>query len=150
KLSVDAVKVRGLRDNPNLSSDASIRNSRKFDYRRENLPAADLMRFLDLAKTLAKSKGIHFINELEFGKELEELDAPICREPWHALYPLRRGVVPCCYFRTAVMPWERRENRSLIQFVTEAWNGDVMRELRQSLAACEFHEMCKNSRDCPI
>ena len=110
-VGVDVVKVKSLRDNPSLSPDSSVRYSRRFDYQREIVPLVDLMRFLDIAKTSAESKGIHFINELEFCSELEELDVPICSEPWHALYPLRRGLVPCCYFRIPLEPWERRGNR---------------------------------------
>ena len=149
-VGVDVVKVKGLRDNPSLSPDASVRHSRGFDYQREIVPLVDLMSFLNVAKRSVESKGMQFINELEFCRELEELDAPICSEPWQALYPLRRGVVPCCYFRIPVIPWDRRENQPLIQFVAEAWNGDVMRELRETLAEGKFHEICKISGDCPI
>jgi MoaA/NifB/PqqE/SkfB family radical SAM enzyme len=150
EVGVDAVKVKGLRPNPRLSSDTSVRDSRGFDYQREIMPLADLMSFLDVATTSTESKGIQFINELEFCRELEGLDTPLCTEPWQALYPLRRGIVPCCYSRIPQVPWEHRKTKPLAQFVAEVWNSGPMRELRQTLAAGELHEICKTSADCPV
>ena len=150
EIGVDAVKVRSLYEKPQMLLDVAELGSRGFDYQSEILPLADLMRFLDFAEVCAASKGVNLISELDFCRELEEIEGPICNEPWQTIYVLKRGIVPCCFSRTPLATWKRRGNRPLIQFVEEFRNGDLMREIREALAVGEFHEMCRNSRDCPI
>ena len=124
--------------------------SRGFDYQSEILPLADLLSFQDVAKTCAQSKGVELISEFDFCRELEEIEGPVCNEPWQSLYALKRGLVSCFCFRNPLMPWDQRGNRPLIEFVAEVWNGDLMREIREALATGELHDMCRRTLDCPI
>ncbi len=149
-VGVDGVKVRSLYANPHMTADISGQGSPGFNYQSEILPLADMLSFQDAAKISAKRKGVTLISDPDFCRELEEMDGPICTEPWQALYVLKRGLQPCCFSRTPLAPWEQRGNRPLIEFVAEVWNGDLMKEIREALAAGEFHEICKISGDCPI
>jgi MoaA/NifB/PqqE/SkfB family radical SAM enzyme len=150
EVGVDTVRVMSLREKPYLPEDAARRGFPGFDYRSEILPPAESLRFQNVAKTCAENKGVRFIGELDFCRELEEIGGPMCNEPWQMLYVLKRGIVPCCFSMTPLEPWHRRGNRPLIEFVAEVWNGRLMREIREALAAGEFHAMCKMSGDCRI
>jgi MoaA/NifB/PqqE/SkfB family radical SAM enzyme len=150
EVGVDAVKLRSLYENPQMPSDVTELGSRGFDYQSEILLPADLLSFQDVAKACAESKGMELISEFDFCKELDELDGPICSEPWQSLYVLKRGLVPCFCSRNPLAPWDQRGNRPLIEFVEEVRNGGLMREIREALAAGEFHKICKLSQGCPI
>jgi MoaA/NifB/PqqE/SkfB family radical SAM enzyme len=66
---------------------------------------------------------------------------PICMEPWRSLYILRRGIMPCCYGGEPIGDFTSYR---------EAWNGQEIVEIRESLAAGRFHGYCLNSPACPI
>jgi MoaA/NifB/PqqE/SkfB family radical SAM enzyme len=150
EIGVDGVKLRSLYEKPQMPLDVTELGSRGFDYQSEILPLADLLRFLDFAEVCAANKGMKLISELDFCRELEETEGPICNEPWQSLYVLKRGLVPCFCSRNPLAPWDQWGNRPLIEFVAEVWNGGLMREIREALAAGELHDMCRRTLDCPI
>ncbi|MGO9121997.1 MAG: radical SAM protein [Desulfomonilaceae bacterium] len=150
EIGVDAVKLRSLYENPQMSSDVAELGSRGFDYQSEILRLEDWLSFQDVAKACAQSKGVELISEFDFCRELEEIEGPVCNEPWQSLYALKRGLVSCFCSGNPLAPWDQRGNRPLIEFVAEVWNGGLMREIREALAAGEFHDMCRRTLDCPI
>jgi sulfatase maturation enzyme AslB (radical SAM superfamily) len=66
---------------------------------------------------------------------------PACTEPWKSLYILRRGVFPCCYGGRPVTTMENYR---------EAWNSQVIQDIRLELTAGRFHTYCLQSTSCPI
>jgi MoaA/NifB/PqqE/SkfB family radical SAM enzyme len=66
---------------------------------------------------------------------------PLCTEPWKSLYILRRGVFPCCYGGEAIAPMDQYK---------DAWNGPLMRAIRDDLKDGRFHSYCIKSPACPI
>jgi pyruvate-formate lyase-activating enzyme len=66
---------------------------------------------------------------------------PACTEPWKSLYILRRGVFPCCYGGRPVTTMENYR---------EAWNSQVIQDIRSELTAGRFHTYCLQSTSCPI
>jgi sulfatase maturation enzyme AslB (radical SAM superfamily) len=66
---------------------------------------------------------------------------PACTEPWKSLYILRRGVFPCCYGGRPVATMENYR---------EAWNSQVIQDIRSELTAGRFHNYCLQSTSCPI
>jgi len=150
EMGADAVKVRSLYENPMMPEDLTARDCSGFNYQSEILTLVELMRFLDVAKALATSRGVTLISEFDFCRELEQVEGPICSEPWQALYVLNRGLLPCCFSKVPLRHWDKRRERSLIQFITDSWNGDLMREIREALTAGELHEICEMSTSCPV
>ena len=74
-------------------------------------------------------------------ESLGEEDLPACMEPWTSLYILRRGVVPCCYGGHPIADMEGHD---------QAWNSEIVQEIRSELAAGRFHVYCLRSPACPI
>jgi molybdenum cofactor biosynthesis enzyme MoaA len=66
---------------------------------------------------------------------------PLCTEPWKSLYILRRGILPCCYGGHPIAPMSE---------YNEVWNSDLLKGIRQELAAGRFHRYCLDSPSCPI
>lgn len=66
---------------------------------------------------------------------------PICTEPWHFYYILRRGVMPCCFGHTRIA--------SMGKF-REAWNSPLLQELREAISQGRLSEYCLDSPSCPI
>ena len=66
---------------------------------------------------------------------------PPCLEPWTNLYILRRGITPCCYGAQPIA--QMSEYR-------EAWNSELMQEIRSDLTQGKFHAYCHASTSCPI
>ena len=150
EIGVDAVKLRSLYEDPQMPLDVTELGSRGFDYQSEILRPEDWLSFQNVAKACAQSKGVEFISEFDFCRELEEIEGPVCSEPWQSLYALKRGIVSCFCSRNQLAPWDQRGNRPLIEFVAEVWNGGLMREIREALAAGELHNMCRRTPDCPV
>ena len=71
------------------------------------------------------------------GSELK----PACTEPWKSLYILRRGTFPCCYGGQPMTPMEDYK---------EAWNSQLLQDVRSELAAGRFHNYCLKSPACPM
>lgn len=66
---------------------------------------------------------------------------PICTEPWSNLYILRRGVLPCSYGYKAIADMDDYR---------DAWNSELLQEIRAKLREGELHPYCISSRACPI
>lgn len=79
--------------------------------------------------------------EAAVAESLGEENLPACLEPWTSLYILRRGVLPCCYGGHPVAEMESHE---------EAWNSEIVQEIRSELAQGRFHVYCLRSPSCPI
>ena len=66
---------------------------------------------------------------------------PACLEPWKSLYILRRGVFPCCYGGEPIAP---------MNDYRDAWNSELMQQIRTELSNGRFHDYCLKSPACPI
>ncbi len=66
---------------------------------------------------------------------------PVCTEPWRDLYILRRGVRPCCYGGASLGEPDTYR---------DAWNGPIVRAVREQLSQGRFHDYCLLSPACPI
>ncbi len=149
-IGVDAIKIRSLFCDPGFEVISAGASSRRFDYRRELLDDATLAEFLDKAKTLARSAGIPLVCEHDFGGDLEHAKVPLCREPWETIYVLRRGIMPCCFSKYPLFTWGELRDKTLAQFVKDAWNSPIIQEIRVALAHHRLHERCAETKSCPI
>jgi MoaA/NifB/PqqE/SkfB family radical SAM enzyme len=149
-IGVDAIKIRSLYCDPGFEVISGGASSRKFDYSRELLDAATLAEFLDKAKTLARNEGIPLVCEHDFCRDLESAEGPLCTEPWQTFYLLHRGIMPCCFSKSPLFTWGELRDKSLAQFVKEAWNSPVIQEIRVALAQHRLHERCAETKSCPI
>jgi MoaA/NifB/PqqE/SkfB family radical SAM enzyme len=149
-IGVDAIKIRSLFCDPGFEVISAGASSRRFDYRRELLDDATLAEFLDKAKTLARSAGIPLVCEHDFCGDLESAEGPLCTEPWETIYVLRRGIMPCCFSKYPLFTWGELRDKTLAQFVKDAWNSPIIQEIRVALAHHRLHERCAETKSCPI
>lgn len=72
---------------------------------------------------------------------LGEEKLPACTEPWSSLYILRRGIHPCCYGGHPIAAMDGFD---------QAWNSEIVQDIRAELVAGRFHRYCLRSPACPI
>lgn len=70
-----------------------------------------------------------------------ETARPLCREPWHNYYILRRGIMPCCHGHQAVAAMSDWQG---------GWNSPELQEIRSYLAKGDLSPYCLLSLSCPI
>jgi MoaA/NifB/PqqE/SkfB family radical SAM enzyme len=137
-----------------------------FEYHKEHLTPDEQREVFLEAQRWSRETGVPVLNQFYFGAlpakdeaaapEAEEPPPapdpdespdlghgrlPLCREPWQNYYILRRGIMPCCYGHAPIASMEEYET---------AWNGPVLREIRENLAAGRFSRYCLESLSCPI
>ena len=149
-IGADGVKVRGLRCDAHISQRKAIRNGFEFDYDAEILAPGELMRHAGKARALAQKLGLTFFVDFEFGSQPAESSAPLCSEPWQAMYVLNRGIRPCGFAKEPIAAWSEQGDRSLPRFLREVFNGPRYREIRKALAARTFPDFCLQCKSCPI
>jgi hypothetical protein len=71
----------------------------------------------------------------------EEVNVPLCREPWENYYILRRGIVPCCYGNPVLAP---------MSDWAKVWNSPQLQEIRDYLRQEKLSPYCLKSPSCPI
>ncbi|MGO9570593.1 MAG: radical SAM/SPASM domain-containing protein [Desulfomonilaceae bacterium] len=147
---VDAIKLRSLFCDPGFEIINGSASSQRFNYRDELLDMDTLTKFLEKARALADSAGIALVCEHDFGGDLEHANVPLCREPWETIYVLRRGIMPCCFSKSPLFTWGELRDKTLAQFLKEAWNSPVIQEIRMALARHQLHERCAEAKSCPI
>jgi len=99
-------------------------------------PAAEAIHASPARETTAESEVLQAAVE-----SLGEERLPACMEPWTSLYILRRGVLPCCYGGHPIADMDGHG---------DAWNSEIIQEIRSELAAGRFHVYCLRSPSCPI
>ena len=149
-IGVDAIKIRSLFCNPGFEVISGGASSRRFNYRDELLEMDTLKEFLEKARALARSSGIPLACEYDFCRDLESAEGPLCTEPWQTLYVLHRGIMPCCFSKSPLFTWDELRDKTLAQFVKDAWNSPVIQEIRVALAQQRLHERCAETKSCPI
>ncbi|WP_367781436.1 hypothetical protein [Mesorhizobium marinum] len=75
---------------------------------------------------------------------------PICSEPWKTAYLLDRGIMPCCYGREAMIPWQDIDESQLESSLHAAFNSQPMVELRRDLSQGRLGKYCDRAQGCPI
>ena len=149
-IGVDAIKIRSLFCDPGFEVISGGASSRRFNYRDELLEMDTLKEFLEKARALARSSGIPLACEYDFCRDLESAEGPLCTEPWQTLYVLHRGIMPCCFSKSPLFTWDELRDKTLAQFVKDAWNSPVIQEIRVALAQHRLHERCAETKSCPI
>jgi MoaA/NifB/PqqE/SkfB family radical SAM enzyme len=147
---VDAIKIRSLYCDPGFDTINGSASALSFNYRDERLDTDALTEFLDKARTLADSAGIALFCEHDFSEELKGAKVPVCSEPWQTIYILHRGIMPCCFSKSPLFTWGKLSDKSLAQFVRDAWNSPIIQEIRVALAQHRLHERCAETKSCPI
>jgi hypothetical protein len=147
---VDAIKIRSLFCDPEYVDADGWGSSEEFDYRRELVDPATFSDFIDKAKPLVRSAGMPVVCEPDFCGDLEWAEAPLCREPWQTLYVLNRGIMHCCFAKSPILAWSERGDKTLFQFIRDAWNSPIMQEIRAALAGRRLHDCCVKAKSCPI
>jgi MoaA/NifB/PqqE/SkfB family radical SAM enzyme len=147
---VDAIKIRSLYCDPGFEIINGSASSQRFNYRDELLEMDTLKEFLEKARALARSSGIPLACEYDFCRDLESAEGPLCTEPWQTLYVLHRGIMPCCFSKSPLFTWDELRDKTLAQFVKDAWNSPVIQEIRVALAQHRLHERCAETKSCPI
>ncbi len=147
---VDAIKLRSLFCDPGFEIINGSASSQRLNYSDELLDMDTLAEFLDKARALADSAGIPLVFEHDFGADLEHGRGPLCREPWQSLYVLNRGILPCCFSKSPLFTWGELSDKTLAQFVKDAWNSPIIQEIRVALAQHRLHERCAEAKSCPI
>ncbi len=149
QIGLDAVKLRTLNYESNTGT-VRERNGFTFDYSSELLEHDELSDVIEPARSVARDKGILLYVEMDHGSDRRQGDGPLCIEPWKALYPLRRGIKPCCFSHLDVAKWTDRGDRSVRDFLADIWNGPKYQEIRAGLAAGKLPGICLQCPSCPI
>ena len=149
-IGADGVKVRSLRCDAHISQRKATRNGFEFDYDAEILAPGELMRHAGRARALAREFGLTFFVDFDFGSQLAGSSAPLCSEPWQAIYALNRGIRPCGFAKEPIAAWSEQGDRPLPRFLREVFNGPRYREIRKALAARTLPEFCRKCKSCPI
>jgi hypothetical protein len=141
------------RDNPmELDGPVQRRGTFVFNYDKEVLPLAELAVIGNQARGIAAKMGVDlYIDWTDFETHHGALGKrPLCSEPWKSLYVLNRGIFPCCFGRKPLAHWAERGDRSIRQFIDDAFNGAAFQEIRRSLASGIFPAYCLSTKGCPI
>jgi MoaA/NifB/PqqE/SkfB family radical SAM enzyme len=149
-IGADGVKVRSLRCDAHISPRKVIRNGFEFDYDAEILAPGELMRHAGKARALAQKLGLTFFVDFDFGSQPAGSTAPLCSEPWQAMYLLNRGIRPCGFAKEPIAAWTGQGDKSLPGFLREVFSGPPYREIRKALAARTFPAFCLKCTSCPI
>ena len=150
QVGVDEIKLRSLYLDDNLPAVAE-NNGYRFDYAAEVLAFDELAAIARTARQLASEHRIALCVEWEqFLAHVDRPAAPMCAEPWHTMYILRRGIMPCAYATEPIAHWNEQRGRPLAEFLKDVFNGSAYQEIRAELAAGRLAGYCRNTPSCPI
>jgi MoaA/NifB/PqqE/SkfB family radical SAM enzyme len=154
EVGVDRVYLRALWPEDCLDEKVHRRDGFTFDYDSELIEIAELRRIGEA--TIRRAAEIDLWTMVEWDNfaadQASEVagGAPLCSEPWKAIYALNRGVMPCCFGRKPLARWSERGGRSIPLFLRDVFNGPAFQTLRRDLAAGRLSGYCLETPNCPI
>lgn len=150
-IGVDLIKLRALYEGIRATT-VVVNNGYRFDYAAETLSRDELAAVGERARRLSEQIEIPLYVEWDqFEPEAHgNSGQPLCAEPWKTMYPLARGIFPCCYGTEPLAKWQDQGDRPLDQFLQDVFNSPDYQHLRRELAAGRLASYCEKSPSCPV
>jgi len=151
-LGVDGFFLQALHKQNMSRQHPVVQNGYEFNYEEECLDLVQLGELSERLRSRAESLGLKYRADTpDYGDEgMTNTDIPLCSEPWKTVYPVSRGILPCCFGREPIAFWDQRGDKSLEHFVHDSINNSAMQEIRRALAARQLGEYCRACTSCPI
>lgn len=149
-IDVDYVILRRLLKSTTITKEI-CKGEFKFNYVDEIMSDEDFDHYSKQAIDLANKLGIKIIDQ---GKNFISNEKILCSDPWDTLYCMPSGIYPCCYssrFKKGIVSWdEKPEDKSMEEFIKDAFNSEIMQDIRKNLANGKFSKYCLSVNSCPI
>lgn len=152
ELGADGFFLQALHDQNMSRPDLVVQNGYEFDYEKECLDLARLQALSEGLRARAEALGLTYrADTTDYCRQNEkDSDVPLCSEPWKTVYPVSRGITPCCFGREPIASWDERGDTPLDEFIQKAINNPAMQEIRTALAKRELSDYCRRCTSCPV
>ena len=150
-LGMDAVELRQLHD---YGAEWKVeKGGFLFDYQEQVLSQRELEEVREEAERAAAACGIVLDCQYQvsegrtyeaFLPEDKQEGKIKCFQPWHFILPFQNGeTAGCCYMGKSLGNWRESGLEAL-------WNGDLMQQIREEMAAGRLPRECRQYVSCPI